>query len=55
MTGPLGSEVTGLCWSSDMRTKFVGIQHPGAGFPAAEGLPRSSIFAIKRDDNALIG
>jgi hypothetical protein len=55
LTGPNGSEVTGLCWSSDRRTMFVGIQHPGAGFPAADGLPRSSIVAVKRDDNALIG
>ncbi len=55
LTGPLGGEVTGLTWSSDKRTMFVGIQHPGAGFPAAEGLPRSSIVAVKRDDNALIG
>ena len=54
MTGPNGSEVTGLTWSSDMRTMFVGVQHPGAGFPS-DGLPRSSIIAIKRDDNALIG
>ena len=55
LTGPKGSEVTGLTWSSDKRTMFVGIQHPGAGFPSAEGLPRSSIVAIKRNDNALVG
>lgn len=55
MTGPLGSEVTGLTWSSDKRTMFVGIQHPGAGFPTADALPRSSIVAVKRDDNALVG
>lgn len=55
LTGPLGSEVTGLTWSSDKRTMFVGIQHPGAGFPAADGLPRSSIVAVKREDGTLIG
>ena len=55
MTGPNGSEVTGLCWSSDKRTAFVGIQHPGGSFPDGTGLPRSSIIAIRRDDNALIG
>ncbi len=55
LTGPIGSEVTGLTWSSDKRTMFVGIQHPGAGFPAADGLPRSSIVAVKRDDAAMIG
>lgn len=55
LTGPLGSEVTGLTWSSDKRTMFVGIQHPGAGFPSADGLPRSSIIAVKREDGALVG
>ena len=56
MTGPIGSEVTGLTWSSDKRTMFVGIQHPAAPFPDGEGsLPRSAVIAIKRDDNALVG
>ncbi len=56
MTGPNGSEVTGLTWSSDRRTMFVGIQHPARPFPdGAESLPRSSIITIKRDDNALVG
>ena len=27
----------GLCWSTDRRTMFVGIQHPGAPFPDGEG------------------
>lgn len=56
LTGPKGCEVTGLTWSSDKRTMFVGIQHPGAGFPDGEGsLPRSSIVAIKREDGTLVG
>ncbi|MBX9462438.1 MAG: PhoX family phosphatase [Aquamicrobium sp.] len=56
LTGPNGSEVTGLCWSADRRTMFVGIQHPAAPFPDGEGkLPRSSIIAIKRDDDAPVG
>jgi secreted PhoX family phosphatase len=56
MTGPKGCEVTGLCWSADRRTMFVGVQHPGAPFPDGEGKrPRSSIIAIKRADNALVG
>ncbi|MEL6519962.1 MAG: PhoX family phosphatase [Pseudomonadota bacterium] len=56
LTGPNGSEVTGLTWSSDRRTMFVGIQHPGAPFPDGEGsLPRSSIVVVKRADNALVG
>ncbi|WP_075214584.1 PhoX family protein [Mongoliimonas terrestris] len=56
LTGPKGSEVTGLTWSADRRTMFVGIQHPGAPFPDGEGkLPRSTVIAVKRDDNALVG
>ncbi len=55
MTGPQGCEVTGLCWSADRRSMFVGIQHPGGQWPDGEGLPRSSVIAIKRADNGLIG
>ncbi len=56
LTGPLDCEVTGLCWSADRRTAFVGIQHPGAPFPEGEGkLPRSTIVAVTREDKALIG
>src|SRR5690606_11594844 len=50
LSGPKGCEVTGLCWSADRRSMFVGIQHPDAPFPNGEGkLPRSSIVVIKRD------
>jgi len=56
MTGPKGSEVTGLCWSADRRTMFVGIQHPDAPFPDGEGrLPRSAIVAVRREDGGLVG
>ncbi|MGQ7846720.1 PhoX family protein [Granulosicoccus sp. 3-233] len=55
LTGPKGSEVTGLAWSADRRTMFVGIQHPGGEFPDAGSLPRSSIITVKRDDNGLVG
>ncbi|MFD1509234.1 PhoX family protein [Lacimonas salitolerans] len=55
LTGPKGCEVTGLCWSADRRTMFVGIQHPGGSWPDGTGLPRSSVIAVKRDDNALVG
>ncbi len=54
MTGPLGAEVTGFTVSSDRRTIFVGIQHPGGSFPEQSGLPRSTIIAITRDDGAVI-
>ncbi|MFN4168754.1 MAG: PhoX family protein [Pannonibacter phragmitetus] len=56
LTAPKGSEVTGMTWSSDKRTHFVGIQHPDAPFPDGEGkLPRSAIVAIKHEDNRIIG
>ncbi|MCC4242807.1 PhoX family protein [Stappia indica] len=56
LTAPVGSEVTGLTWSADRRTMFVGIQHPKAPFPDGDGkLARSSVIAIKRADNAPVG
>ena len=56
LTGPKGSEVTGLTWSADRRTMFVGIQHPGGDFPDGNGgLPRSAIVTVKRNDGALVG
>jgi secreted PhoX family phosphatase len=59
LTGPKGCEVTGLCWSSDRRTMFVGIQHPGddgGDWPDHGGtLARSAVIAIKRDDGGLVG
>ena len=29
LVGPNEAEVTGLTWSKDYKTMFVGIQHPG--------------------------
>lgn len=55
LTGPNGGEVTGMTWSSDRRTMFVGIQHPGGSFPDGAGLPRSTVIAIRRTDGALVG
>ena len=55
LTGPNGSEVTGLCWSTDRKTMLVGIQHPGGSFPDGEGLPRSCIIAVWRNDGGLVG
>ncbi len=56
LTGPQGSEVTGLTWSGDLRTMFAGIQHPDAPFPdGPDSLPRSSIVQIKRSDGAAVG
>ena len=56
LTGPNGAEVTGLTWSADRRTMFVGIQHPASPFPDGDGtLARSSIVAVWRDDGAPVG
>jgi len=60
LTGPKGAEVTGLAWSADRRTMFVGIQHPGPGgettFPDGPGtVPRSAVIAVRRDDGGVIG
>ena len=58
LVGPRECEVTGLCFSPDGRTMFVGIQHPGedggSSFPMG-GIPRSGVFAITRDDGGPIG
>jgi len=61
MVGPISCEVTGICWSSDRKTVFVGIQHPGekgkpSHFPdGGNSVPRSTVVAISRDDGGLIG
>lgn len=55
LTGPNGSEITGLLWSADRKTAFVGVQHPGGSWPDGTGLPRSAVIAVWRSDGALIG
>ena len=60
MVGPNGCEITGLTWSEDKKTMFVGIQHPGSGaqshFPdGGDSVPRSSIVAITKKSGGLIG
>ncbi len=55
--GPKQCEVTGLTWSADRRTIFVGIQHPGekgdSHFPeGGDSVPRSAIIAVWRNDGA---
>ena len=60
LVGPKECEVTGITWSPDRKTMFVGIQHPGehghSHFPSGkESIPRSSIIAISRDDGQIIG
>lgn len=57
MVGPVGAEVTGLTFSDDYKTMFVGIQHPTGGFPDYRdgGKPRSSIVMVTREDGGVIG
>ena len=60
LVGPKECEVTGLTWSSDKRTMFVGIQHPGqrgnSHWPeGGDSVPRSAVIAITRDDGGLVG
>ncbi|MEQ5872301.1 PhoX family phosphatase [Sagittula sp. NFXS13] len=55
MTVPNGAEVTGLCWSLDGKTAFVGVQHPGGAWPDGDGKPRSSVVAVWREDGSVIG
>jgi secreted PhoX family phosphatase len=60
MVGPNECEITGITWSPDRKTVFVGIQHPGekgnSHFPGGgNALPRSVIVAVQRDDGGLIG
>ena len=60
LVGPKECEVTGITWSADRTTLFVGIQHPGergnSHFPeGGAAAPRSSVIAITRDDGGPIG
>jgi len=60
LVGPNEAEVTGLTWSADKRTMFVGIQHPGekgnSHWPdGGDSVPRSAIVAVTRDDGGLVG
>ena len=60
LVGPKECEVTGITWSEDRKTVFVGIQHPGekgdSTFPGGAGTaPRSAIIAVTKDDGAIIG
>jgi hypothetical protein len=61
LTGPVACEITGLIFSPDQRTMFVGVQHPGeknkpSHFPGGgDSKPRSTIMVVRRDDGGVIG
>lgn len=61
LTGPNQAEITGLTWSPDKRTMFVGVQHPGergdGHWPDGgdSSTPRSAIIAVTREDGGLVG
>lgn len=60
LVGPKQCEVSGLTWSPDRRTMFVGIQHPGdrgdGHWPeGGASVPRSAVIAITREDGGLVG
>ena len=60
MVGPKECEITGITWSPDRTTLFVGIQHPGergdSHFPdGGNTVPRSAVVAVTRDDGRRIG
>lgn len=55
LVGPKEAEVTGITWSPDYKTAFVGIQHPGekgdSHFPlGGNHVPRSAIVSVWRKD-----
>lgn len=59
LTGPIACEITGIAFSQDYKTMFIGIQHPGeklkdSTFPYGKA-PRSSIVAISKIDGGVIG
>ncbi|MBM7454219.1 hypothetical protein HNR62_000043 [Oceanisphaera litoralis] len=61
LTGPIACEITGLAFSPDQKTLFVGVQHPGedlvgSHFPmGGDSTPRSSVMIITREDGGIIG
>ena len=59
LVGPSECEITGMTWSSDRRTIFVGIQHPGekgnsSGPGGGNTVPRSTLIAINYQDGRQI-
>lgn len=64
LSGVVGSEITGPCFTPDCSTLFVSIQHPGEGgtleqpissWPDGGQPPRPSVLAIVADDGRQVG
>jgi len=62
LVGPVACEITGITWSPDYKTAFIGVQHPGekdefpSTFPGGpDTTPRSSIVAVRKVDGGVIG
>lgn len=61
LTGPVACEITGLAFTPDQKTLFVGVQHPGeegmpSNFPfGGNSVARSSVMVITRIDGGVIG
>ncbi|MFT2110144.1 PhoX family protein [Marinomonas sp. 2405UD68-3] len=60
LVGPKECEITGATWSSDRKTMFISVQHPGergnSNWPeGGDSTPRSSVIAISRNDGSVIG
>jgi secreted PhoX family phosphatase len=60
--GPVGQETTGVVSTPDLRTLFVGVQHPGeqgqgdSTWPGGPGTrPRSALVVVTKNDGGLIG
>jgi len=60
LVGPKECEITGITWSADRKTLFIGVQHPGekgdSHWPdGGDSVPRSAIVAITREDGSMMG
>jgi secreted PhoX family phosphatase len=64
LSAPEGAEVCGPAFTSDFRTLFVAIQHPGEGgtlekprsrWPDGEGAPRPAVVAVRRAGGGAVG
>ena len=56
LVGPDGCEITGLAYTPDLKTFFINIQHPGAGWPVAgETFGRSSTIVVRHNEGKPVG